>query len=131
MGDQRTSLAAIQQPFRDAGFEVIPGVDADEFEVKKNHCIRLIRRNAQGQWLPEGPPYYLVRGQKCELEDRGYQKFWYSNGTRFPVRVVELKELQRFDQEVRALLNVKSLYHESLGTTSARSVYDRLEGRPG
>jgi len=71
-----------------------------------------------------------VRGVKCELEDRGYQKFWYRQGQRFPIRVADLRALHRFDEEVRDILQLRSMYHESLGSTSARSVYDRVSGRP-
>jgi hypothetical protein len=73
-----------------------------------------------------------VHGINCELEDRGYQKFWYSkpDGKRFPIRKVDLEILHRFDEEVRYVLGLKSLYNEALGSTNARTVYDRLTGRP-
>jgi hypothetical protein len=73
-----------------------------------------------------------VHDINCELEDRGYQKFWLSksDGKRFPIRKVELEILHRFDEEVRYLIGMKSLYNESLGTTNARTEYDRLTGRP-
>jgi hypothetical protein len=73
-----------------------------------------------------------VHGIPCELEDRGYQKFWYSRreGKRFPITRADLETLHRFDEEVRSILGLKSLYNESLGTTNARTVYDRLTGRP-
>jgi len=79
-----------------------------------------------------GPPCFVVHGINCELEDRGYQKFWYSksDGKRFPICKVDLEVLHRFDEEVRYILGLKSLYNESLGTTNARTVYDRLTGRP-
>ena len=50
-----------------------------------------------------------MRGINCELEDRGYQKFWYSKseGKRFPIRKVELEILHRFDEEVRYILGLK------------------------
>jgi hypothetical protein len=38
--------------------------------------------------------------------------------------------LHRFDEEVRYILGVTSLYNESLGSTNARTAYDRLTGRP-
>ena len=53
-----------------------------------------------------------------------------SDGKRFPIRKVDLETLHRFDEEVRYILGLKSLYNESLGTTNARTVYDRLTGRP-
>ena len=67
---------------------------------------------------------------ECRLEDHGYQKFWLFEGKRFPIRQGDLKALHLFDEEVRSILGLKTLYHESLGSTSSRSVYDRLDGRP-
>ena len=121
----------LRKQFKDAGFEIVEiGTQPESFEVKKNNCALALSRTPGGTWKPSGPPLLNVRGQRCELEDRGYQKFWYANGRRFPVRVTDLRTLHRFDQEVRAILGLKSFYHESLGTTSARSAYDRLSGRP-
>ncbi len=121
----------IRKRFEAAGFEIVtdsgsPGV----LGVKKHNCLCFLKPDATGSAIPIGPPYFIVRGLNCELEDRGYQKFWYAQGKRFPIRLADLKSLHRFDEEVRRILGLKSLYHESLGTTSARSAYDRLDGRP-
>jgi hypothetical protein len=114
-----------------AGFEVSPSpVSGDFLEVRKYNCSYTLKRDPKGHWVPDGPPWFLVRGVKCELEDRGYQKFWYHQGRRFPIRLADLQALHRFDEEVRVILQLRSLYHESLGSTSARSVYDRVSGRP-
>jgi len=131
MGAAPTASPDLRKQFKAAGFEVVEiGSQPESFEVKKNQCGRALVRSPEGKWAPSGPPLFNVRGQRCELEDRGYQKFWYASGKRFSVRVTDLRILHRFDQEVRAILGLKSLYHESLGTTSARSEYDRLNGRP-
>ena|SRR5204863_5371204 len=121
----------IRKQFEQAGFEVVTvNIDSSSIEIKKNNCSWTLDREASGEWRPSGPPHFIIRGVRCELEDRGYQKFWYLNGKRFPIRQGDLKALHQFDEQVRALLGLKSLYHESLGTTSARSAYDRLDGRP-
>ncbi len=131
MGTAPKAIPDVRQEFREAGFEVVEiGSQPESFEVKKYHCVRTFVGSPEGGWVPSGQPLFNVRGRRCELEDRGYQKFWYASGKRFPVRVTDLRALHHFDQEVRAILGVKSLYHESLGTTSARSAYDRLHGRP-
>ena len=131
MGTEATAAPNLRKQFKVAGFEIVEiGTQPESFEVKKYDCALALARTSGGGWAPSGPPLFSVRGQRCELEDRGYQKFWYANGRRFPVRVTDLRTLQRFDQEVRAILGLKSLYHESLGTTCARSAYDRLRGRP-
>jgi hypothetical protein len=121
----------IRKRFGAAGFEIVAsGQKPGAFGVKKHNCLLFLTQDLNGVVTPSGPPYFIVQGLNCELEDRGYQKFWYHNGKRFPVRLADLKALHQFDEEVRSLLGWTSLYHESLGTTSARSVYDRLAGRP-
>ena len=125
------SAADVRKKFEASGFQVAetPG-NPRSLEVKKNGFTRHLELDASGAWIPSGHPLFNVRGLDCELEDRGYQKFWYHQGKRFPARLKELKALHQFEQEVRYILGLKSLYHESLGSTSARTVYDRVEGRP-
>ncbi len=123
--------ADLQKKFQDAGFEVTEiAVSSDSFSVKKGACKASISRRANGSWEPAGPPTFNVRGLDCRLEDRGYQKFWLNGDKRFPIRLGDLRTVQAFDQEVRAVLGTRSLYHESLGTRNARTAYDRLDGRP-
>lgn len=131
MATSQPVAVEIRKQFEAAGFTVgeatgRPGT----LEIRKYTCVHYLARQPDGTWALSGPPYFVVRGLNCELEDRGYQKFWYHEGQRFPIRKTDLETLHRFDEEARAILGVKSLYHESLGTTSARSVYDRLTGRP-
>ena len=124
-------LAEIRRQFEEAGFSVNGGLgDSGPVEVRKYNCAHRIDLDRQGVWAPVGHAHFLVKGLPCELEDQGYQKFWLCEGKRFPIRLEDLQALQRFDQEVRHILRLKSLYNESLGTTCARSVYDRVEGRP-
>lgn len=131
MGTAVKDSADIRKEFEQAGFEVVTtSNDSASIEVRKNNCSRLLARDSKGAWRPQGPPHFTVRGLECELEDRGYQKFWYFEGKRFPIKQSDLKVLHQFDEELRAILGLITLYHESLGTTSARSVYDRLDGRP-
>ncbi len=121
----------LRKEFLASGFEVAEaGANPESIEVRKNNCAQSIARDAQGRWALEGPPTLQVRGLRCKLEDRGYQKFWHHEGKRFPIRLADLKTLHRFDEEVRYILGFKSLYNESLGSTCARSAYDRLHGRP-
>jgi|SRR5690348_156990 len=121
----------LRKQFEHAGFQIVSsGADSTSFEVRKNNCSRALARESKGEWRPAGPPRFFVRGMECKLEDHGYQKFWLFEGKRFPIRQGDLKALHLFDEEVRAILGLKTLYHESLGTTSARTVYDRLDGRP-
>jgi len=132
MKTKTTKLADIRQRFERATFTVSGGSggDAGPFEVRKLNCVHRIDRDRHGVWAPVSPAHFLIKNVPCELEDQGYQKFWLCDGKRFPIRLEDLRALQRFDQEVRYILGLKSLYNESLGTTCARSVYDRVEGRP-
>jgi hypothetical protein len=120
----------VLKQFEQAGFEVAKEASG-RTDVKKSGCVAYLE-SQEGRWTYVGNPYLVMRGINCELEDRGYQKFWYSKseGKRFPIRKVELEILHRFDEEVRYILGLKNLYNESLGSTNARTVYDRLTGRP-
>ena len=123
--------ADLRRKFQQAGFEVVEDAGGSgSFTVKKGQCAQPVERDAKGAWQPAGPPTLNIRGLECRLEDRGYQKFWLHGDQRFAIRVSNLKTLHRFDEEVRLILGIPSLYHESLGTRSARSAYDRLAGRP-
>jgi hypothetical protein len=132
MAKQETTLADIRKRFEQAGFTVTGGSGSSgPLEVTKYNCVHRVDRDPQGLWAPVSSAHFIVRGLRCELEDHGYQKFWLtSDGKRFPIKIQDLRDLQRFDQEVRYQLKLKSLYNESLGSTSARTVYDRVEGRP-
>lgn len=131
MAARVSSSTDIRKQFQDAGFMVSPaGQDPERLEVKKHPCLCYLERGSEGAWVPVGPPYFVVRGLNCELEDRGYQKFWYHEGKRSPIHRDDLDTLHRFDEEVRHVLGLKNLYNESLGSTCARTVYDRLTGRP-
>jgi hypothetical protein len=131
MGAAGSVATDIRERFKAAGFEVVEAAKHPaSIEIKKNNCARELLRESTGAWQASGPPHFIVRGLKCELEDRGYQKFWYIDGKRFPIKQNDLKTLHRFDEEVRAILGLKSLYNEALGSTCARSVYDRVHGRP-
>jgi len=117
----------LRKKYQEAGFEIVEAAGgAGSFAVKKGDCTQPLERDGR----LAGPPTLKVRGLDCRLEDRGYQKFWLHGDRRFPIRVSDLKTLHRFDEEVRLILGLPSLYHESLGTRSARSAYDRLDGRP-
>ncbi|HUI43175.1 MAG TPA: hypothetical protein VL523_14525 [Terriglobia bacterium] len=123
------TLDDIRKQLQQAGFEA-NATGAASIEVRKYNCVHRIERNSQGLWAPASPAHFLIRGLPCELEDHGYQKFWLADGKRFPIRLDDLKGLHRFDQEVRYHLHLKSLYNDSLGSTCARSAYDRVDGRP-
>jgi hypothetical protein len=131
MKTTKVALADIRKRFEKDGFAISGGQgDSGPIEVRKYNCVHRIDRARGGFWAPVSPPHFLICGLPCELEDHGYQKFWLADGKRYPIKLQELRDLHRFDEEVRYILRLKSLWGDSLGTTSARTVYDRLEGRP-
>jgi hypothetical protein len=130
MATATVSAQDIKKQAEQAGFTV-DSSQGGKLELKKSGCIAYLETH-EGSWVYTGTPYLIVQGLKCELEDRGYQKFWFAKaeGRRFPIRKVELQVVHQFDEEVRQIARTKSLYNESLGSTNARTVYDRLTGRP-
>ena len=66
----------------------------------------------------------------AELTNGGYQMFFMTPaGKRVPALAPQLEELHAFDEDLREALGLQSLYNESLGTTSAKHLYDRVEER--
>ena len=130
MATKTAAALNVQKEFQQAGFAVT-NLQPGRIELKKSGCVAYLESQA-GHWIYPGPPYLVVQGINCELEDRGYQKFWFAKteGKRFPIHKADLGILHHFDEEVRYILGLKSLYNESLGSTNARTVYDRLAGRP-
>jgi hypothetical protein len=131
MATETRNVPDIRKQFEQAGFTVTDADKPDAIEVWKSNFVTCLEHK-NGRWMRSGPPYFVVHGINCELEDRGYQKFWFSKsaGKRFPIRKVELESLHRFDEEIRYILGQTSLYNEALGSTNALTTYDRLTGRP-
>lgn len=72
----------------------------------------------------------LLGDDIAELTNGGYQMFFMTPaGKRAPALAPQLRELHAFDEDLREALGMQSLYNESLGTTSAKHLYDRVEER--
>lgn len=72
----------------------------------------------------------LVGTEIATLLSGGYQMFLETpSGQRLPATAKELKALHEFEEDVKEALGLKSLYNTSLGTTSRRHMYDRVQGR--
>jgi hypothetical protein len=74
-------------------------------------------------------PGMLLGGEIARLTDRGYQKFMKTSQYEIPATAQQLQAVHMFSEELTQLTGGISLYNESLGTTSDRYVYDRLQGR--
>jgi hypothetical protein len=100
--------------------------------IEKYGCGAELRKEPAGRYRMTIIPSIMMQGQFTRLWDAGYQKFLLTNeGHKHPVRVAQLGDLRRFNEELRDALGVPTYYNEALGSTCAYSVYDRVKGRPG
>jgi hypothetical protein len=123
-----TSFDQWLEKLREAGFAVRQA-DGSGGLVSKHGCAAVLQPGAAGE------PHFAVRpGLEtpegvAHLIDRGFQKFWQRGERQAPALAAQLQALHRFDQDLRAVMGLTSLYNESLGTISSRYVYDRVDGR--
>ncbi len=115
---------------RELGFMIEPQPGAaSRYRVSRAGCAAVVEQSgADGIRFVEKPGI-VVDGEAAKLEDRGYQKFLVTRKGSHPARAEQLRALHHFDEELRKVLGVPSLYNESLGTVSNQYVYDRVEGR--
>lgn len=100
--------------------------------IEKYNCGAELRKEPQGDYQMTIIPSIMMQGQFTHLWDAGYQKFLLTHdGRKFPVRVNQLGDLRRFNEELRTALGVSTYYNEALGSTCHYSVYDRVKGRIG
>jgi len=100
--------------------------------IEKYGCGAELRKSPAGRYQMTIIPSIMLQGQFTRLWDAGYQKFLLTNdGHKVPIRVVELGNLRRFNEELRTALGVPTYYNEALGSTCHYSVYDRVKGRTG
>ena len=72
----------------------------------------------------------LLDGEIAILVDGGFQKFFRTpSGKSRPALASDLASLHAFEEDLRQILGLPSLYNESLGTVSTSYRYDRLQGR--
>ena len=115
---------------RDHGFDVTdaPGTAARVFLRKYNVSAAIEKTRDDGVKI-FAYPGYLIGGEIAKLVNKGYQQFWKTSKNEVPATAEQLKALQNFSEELKAALNLPSLYNESLGTVSEAYQYDRVEGR--
>lgn len=100
--------------------------------IEKHGCGAELRRTPGGRYQMTIIPSIMLGGQFTRLWDAGYQKFLLTHeGRKFPIRVSQLADLRRFNEELRTALGVPTYYNEALGSTCHYSVYDRVKGRRG
>ena len=112
------------------GFDVAEAAEvAEGKQVSKHGVAAVLVPGAETPLVFAVRPGVLFRGQICRLMDRGFQKFFVSNGFEMPATAGQLEAVHRFGEEVRAIGGAASLYNESLGTTSDLYHYDRPKYR--
>jgi len=100
--------------------------------IEKYDCGAELRKEPSGDFQMTIIPSIMAQGQFTHLWDAGYQKFLLTHdGRKLPVRVGQLQDLRRFNEELRNALGIPTYYNEALGSTCQYSVYDRLKGRIG
>jgi hypothetical protein len=100
--------------------------------IEKFACGAELRKEPRGAYRMTIIPSIMVEGQFTRLWDAGYQKFLLTNdGRKIPIRVGQLADLRRFNEELRTALGVPTYYNEAIGSTCHYSVYDRVKGRTG
>jgi hypothetical protein len=100
--------------------------------IEKYGCGAELRKSPAGRYQMTIIPSIMAQGQFTRLWDAGYQKFLLTNdGHKIPIRVAELGDLRRFNEELRTALGVPTYYNEALGSTCQYTVYDRVKGRTG
>jgi len=120
---------------------LIESLSSKGFRVRSSGGVARIEKYGSGAELRKTPqglyqmtviPCIMFQGQFTRLWDAGYQKFLLTHdGKKVPVRVNQLLDMRRFNEELRTALGVPTYYNEALGSTCQVSVYDRVKGRPG
>jgi hypothetical protein len=100
--------------------------------IEKYGCGAELRKSNEGVFHMTVIPSVMAQGQFTHLWDAGYQKFLLTHdGAKIPVRVAQLADLRKFNEELRTNLGVPTYYNEAIGSTCHYSVYDRVKGRVG
>lgn len=100
--------------------------------IEKYGCAAELRKTRQGLYQMTVIPSIMFQGQFTQLWDAGYQKFLLTHdGRKIPIRVNQLSDMRRFNEELRTVLDVPTYYNEALGSTCQVTVYDRVKGRTG
>ena len=114
---------------RNHGFEVTSANGPEGAElVSKYGAGAVLTPGAAGAEFAVRPGA-LIQGEVARLLDRGYQKFLATAKLELPATAEQLQAIQAFSSELKEWVGGTSLYNESLGTTSDRYQYDRVEGR--
>src|ERR1700731_581108 len=83
--------------------------------IEKYDCGAELRKATHGDFQMTEIPCIMWDGQFTRLWDAGYQKFLVTHDAKkLPVRVNQLADLRRFNEEMRTALGVPTYYNEAL-----------------
>jgi len=99
------------------------------YQVRKYGCAAEIAAAPDGSTMVTKRPGWLLGGEIARLLDKGYQKFLKTAKLEIPATADHLHAIHEFSEELKEAAGATSLYNESLGTTSDKYVYDRVQGR--
>lgn len=100
--------------------------------IERYGCGAELRKTPEGLYQMTVLPSIMYEGQFARLWDAGYQKFLITHeNKKVPIRVNQLQDLRRFNEELRNALGVPTYYNEALGSVSHVTAYDRVKGRAG
>jgi hypothetical protein len=94
-----------------------------------------VQRDGIAAMIEDGPRVVeragvVIGSEIAVLVDGGFQKFFQTpSGVRHPALAAELKAVHAFEEDLREVLGLVSLYNESLGSVSNVYLYDRVKGR--
>src|SRR6185437_7147932 len=73
--------------------------------IEKYGCGAELRKSSDGRFQMTVIPSIMAQGQFTHLWDAGYQKFLLTHdGAKIPIRVTQLGDLRRFNEELRTAL---------------------------
>ncbi len=116
------------QALRQNGFQVEP-LPGGRVKLTRQGYGAIVE-NAGGEVKVAVRPGVLVGGEIAALVDGGFQKYFLTpSGAKVPALAEQLKAVHAFQEDLREGAGLTSLYNESLGTTSTRYLYDRVQDR--
>ncbi len=105
------------------------GNGSKAFQVRKYGVAAEISAATDGTTMLLARPGWMLGGQISRLVDKGYQKFLKTPKMEIPATADHLRAIHEFSEELKEAAGARSLYNESLGTTSDSYLYDRVKGR--
>ena len=121
----RPSLATAQEKLAALGFE-LQSLNDGKVLARKLGCAAVLAAASDGSIEFAAPPGLVVDGELALLIDRGYQKFFKTADTQRPAWPEQIRDLARFENELRFACGIPVLYNQSLGSVSDRYLYDRI-----